>query len=400
MANKFTNNKKVKMISANLADACVYTKASRSGLSQEQMAGKKFGTSYTLYLPGTPKVVNGTTAEPGEVVEVPTEIVLDDDNVSVELSVWEKFGSIDDFQEQVAKPYAEGLCRQQEKNIINANIYKAAQAVVAAAPAYSVITKSAAALRNLAISGEIDMFLSPDVNGEIAESGLSKFNESTIAKKLYNDAYIGRYSGAEVLESPDLPEFTTPAEIPAATITLGDAVTDADSNALGFAEITKVTGTGLKAGLAYKAAGLKVRDANGIQTNSDYHVIIHSVNNAGTEGYISPLRITLDGKGYNNANAWVPTGTTTLTLVSLLAASTTYYVQSCRAKSGLVFDSYKFLDVPTAEEEEVASTGNRTLKMRKWGKAENLNSFMRIDAPYGAGVPDNRACVVCFVKKA
>lgn len=401
MASIFAHNKKTKLMTAALADACVYTKASKSGLTQQDFFGKKLGQEYTVYVPGVPKVVNGVEADPGEVVEVETTIRIDSDNTSVELSQFNLQGDLEKFTDEVAKPYATGLARTQEKKIIAANIFKASQAVVSATAGYGVITKAGAALRNLAVSGEVDMFLSPDVNGAIAESGLSKFNESAIAKRLYNDAYIGRYSGVEVVESPDLPEITTPSTMPSASITLGNAVVDADSNPLGFAVINKITATsGLVPGLVYKASGLKVVDCNGIQTGSDYCIIVNSVNADGSEGYISPLRITLDGKAFGNPNAWVPTGTTTLTLTAMLDESTTYYVQSARAKEALIFDSYKWESVPSSDEEEVQTVGNRSLKMTMFGKAGNLNKFVRLDAPYAAGVWEPRLCTTVYVKKA
>lgn len=401
MASIFAHNKKTKLMTAALADACVYTKASKSGLTQQDFFGKKLGQEYTVYVPGVPKVVNGVEADPGEVVEVETTIRIDSDNTSVELSQFNLQGDLEQFTDEVAKPYATGLARTQEKKIIAANIFKASQAIVSATAGYGVITKAGAALRNLAVSGEVDMFLSPDVNGAIAESGLSKFNESAIAKRLYNDAYIGRYSGVEVVESPDLPEITTPSTMPSASITLGNAVVDADSNPLGFAVINKITASsGLVPGLVYKASGLKVVDCNGIQTGSDYCIIVNSVNADGSEGYISPLRITLDGKAFGNANAWVPTGTTTLTLTAMLDAATTYYVQSARAKEALIFDSYKWESVPSSDEEEVQTVGNRSLKMTMFGKAGNLNKFVRLDAPYAAGVWEPRLCTTVYVKKA
>jgi hypothetical protein len=176
---------------------------------------------------------------------------------------------------------------------------------------------------------------------------------------------------------------------------------DADSNALGFNTVTKITAAGgLIPGLVYKAAGLKVVDCNGIQTGSDYAIVVTKVNAAGTEGEISPLRITLDGKAFNNANAWVPTGTTTLTLVSMLEAETTYYVQQARAKEALIFDSYKWENVPSSDEEIVNTVGNRSLKMTMFGKAGNLNKFVRLDAPYAAGCWEPRLCCLVLVKKA
>lgn len=394
MASVFSNNEKVKLVAAAIADSCDYTRASVSKMPQSEFAGKKYGRSYKVYIPGTPKVVNGVVADPSDVVEIETEIMLDNDNVSCELTAWNRLGDIETFKDEIAKPFGDALARKQEKTIVANNVYKSAQAVIGTA-SFATLGKAAAALRQLAISGEVINFVNPDVAATISASGLANFLPSETMKRVYSDNYLGQYAGAAQIESPDLPMLTTPAELPSATITLGNAVVDSDSNPLGFNVITQISGSNLKPGYVYKATGLKVVDTNGIQTNQDVAIIVLDA-----AGHISPLRITLDGKGYNNPNAWVPTGTTTLTLTAALSASTTYYVGQCRTKNCFTYDAYKFDDLPGSDNEAVGVVGGKSVKMSEYGNGNNLNKLVRMDSPYAAGLFEPRGAVTVFIPMA
>ena len=268
MANKFTNNTKVKLVAGAVADAMDYTKASVSKMSQGEFKGKKFGRSYQVYIPTTGKVVEGTEADPSEVTEVPSTITLNNFNVSVELGPWNTLADIEDFAAEIAKPLGTQLGRTEEKKIVAENVYKSLQTVVAASASFAVLGQASAALRNLAVGSEIVSFLNPDVAAAISASGLANFLPSEIQKRVYSDNYLGQYASAAQIESPDLPVLTTPNPMPSASVTLTQ-VTDDDSNVLGFEVVDKISGTGLKAGLVYKASGLKVVDQSGIETDQE-----------------------------------------------------------------------------------------------------------------------------------
>lgn len=394
MASKFANNEKVKLVAAAVADSCDYTRATVDKMPAGEFAGKKYGKSYKVYIPGVPKVVNGVVADPSDIVEIETEVVLDNDNVSCELGPWTRLGDIESFKDQIAKPYGNALARAQEKKIIAANVYKSAQTVVGTA-SFGTLSKAAAALRQLAISGEVFSFVNPDVMATVSASGLANFLPSETMKRIYSDNYIGQYAGAAQIETPDLPVLTTGVSIPEATITLGDAVTDSSAHALGFAEITQISGSNLIPGLVYKAAGLKVVDTNGIQTNQDVSIIVLD-----TAGHISPLRITLDGMSYNNANAWVPTGTTTLTLTSPLSTSTTYYIGQVRTKDCITYSNYKFDDLPGSENEAVGTVGGKSVKMSMYGEGLSLNKLVRMDSTFAAGLFEPRGSVTVYIPQA
>ena len=396
MANNFSNNLKVKMVAAAAADNMDYVKASRSYMSQSELQGKKFGREYKVYIPDPGKVVNGLVADPDAVDEVEVPIMLDNNNNSCELTAWNTLTDVEDFKEEIAKPRGVALARKTQADIVKANVFKSAQAVVASAPGFGVLSDSAAALNELAVAGEIVSFMKPEVMGKISASGLANFIAAQEAKEIYGKNALGTYAGATQIELAVLPVLRTPADM-SATISLTQ-VTDADSNVIGFAPVTGITagaGVTLKPGLAYKAEGLKVVDGSGLQTEQDYAIIT-----IGSDGSIPELRITIDGKGYNNPNAWVAAGTTALTLTPILTASKTYWVGQVRTADALAFDDYKFEDLPGSTNEAVASVGGVTVKMSEYGNGTTLTKLVRLDLPYAAGIVDHRGSVTTYIIKA
>ena len=404
--NTFSNNKKVQLVAANIEDQRVFTKASVSKMKQSDFAGKKYGRSYTLYIPGRPKVVNGVVADPSGTTEIETQVYLDNDNVSDEIGPWQRLGDIENFNQQFAAPYAETLGRTQEKKIVENEIFKAMSAVVAPLADgkqtidYDTLGKATAKLRKLALGTELIGFLDSETQAEIVSKAVaSKFiTDDKKFMELHGDAAIGKYGQAKWAESPDLPEITV-GSAPTGSITLGDAVLDSDNNALGFAEITQISGTNLIKGAMFTVAGLYLVDRSGIQTKVPAQIIVKEVNAAGTVGQISPLRITIDGKAYNNPNAWVAAGTESLTLVNGLKAGSTYAICEVRAKDALAYDTYQFDSLPGSDEEFVSTVGGTSLKMRIFGDGTNLNKLFRIDSSYAAAIYEPRDCVVIYVEK-
>lgn len=396
MANNFSNNLKVKMVAAAAADNMDYVKASRSYMSQAELQGKKFGREYKVYIPDPGKVVNGLVADPDAVDEVEVPIMLDNNNNSCELTAWNTLTDVEDFKEEIAKPRGVALARKTQADIVKANVFKSAQAVVASAPGFGVLSDAAAALDELAVAGEVVSFMKPEVMGKIAASGLANFIAAQEAKEIYGKNALGTYAGATQIELAVLPVISTPASM-TATISLTQ-VTDADSNVIGFQPVTGITagqGVTLVPGLAYKATGLKVVDGSGLQTEQDYAIIT-----IGADGSIPELRITIDGKGYNNPNAWVEAGTTTLTLTPLLTASKKYWVGQVRTADALAFDDYKFEDLPGSDNEAVATVGGVTVKMSEYGNGTTLTKLVRLDLPYAAGIVEHRGSVTVYILKA
>lgn len=408
MANSFSNNKKVQLIAANIADGRVFTRESVSKMSQEQFAGKKYGKSYTLYIPGKPRVVNGVVADPSDVVEIETSVFLDNDNVSTTLGPWNRLGDIEKFNDEIAKPWATSLVRTQEKKIVENEVFKAMSAVVTTAPDFIDLGKATAKLRALALDSGLVGFLDPDTNATIAGGSLNKFLDQERIKKLYGDVAIGRYGTADWVESPDMPQITVGATAPAVassgviTLTPITKTIGGSSVTVGFETVDSITGTNLIKGALFTVAGLKMVDTSGIQTDVPVQVIVTSVNAAGTSGTISPLRIGIDGYGsYINANAWVATGTTTITLVNALTASKTYKICEVRSKSCLAYDTYRFDTLPGSEQSDlsVGEVAGSAVQMRIFGDGSNLDKLVRVDSAYAASLYEPREAVVIYVQQ-
>jgi hypothetical protein len=68
--NNFTNNKKTQMIAAVVADNMDYVKKSKSYLSESELKDKKYGRSYTVYIPDPGKVKDGLVADPDTIDEI------------------------------------------------------------------------------------------------------------------------------------------------------------------------------------------------------------------------------------------------------------------------------------------------------------------------------------------
>ena len=397
--NDFTNNKKVLLVAGAVADELDYIKASVSKMSQADFKGKKYGKSYNIYIPDVGSVKEGLEASPDDIVEVPTEIRLNNFNTSCTIDAWNELGDMESFKDQVAKPRGQHLARQMAKSIVNDNVFKDMQAVIADAPSFGVLSDASAALNELAVGGEVVSFMHPTVMGKIAAGGLANFIPGTEAKELYGKNYLGQYAGAEQINCALLPTVTI-SQAPTATITLVP-VQDGESNTIGFETVDTITGTNLVPGAVFTTGGdLKIVDQSGIESEQDVQIIVLSVNNEGTSAKISPIRITVEGKNTGNPNAWMKAGVSTLTLTSALEVGATYWIGQVRTRESMCFDSFKFENLPGSENEEVATVGGVTVKMSTYGDGTNLTKLVRLDVPHAAGIWDARGAVAVYIKKS
>lgn len=398
-AGKFANNTKVKLVAAAVADELDYIKASVSKMPQSEFKGKKYGKTYQLYIPDVGTVKEGLEASPDDIVEVPTEIRLNNFNTSCTLDAWNELGDVETFADEIAKPRGQHLARQMAKSIIANNVFKNMQAVVSNAPGFGVLSDASAALNELAVGGEVVSFMHPTVMGKISASGLANFIPGTEAKELYGKNYLGQYAGAEQINCALLPTVTIKSA-PTATITL-TAVKDGESNTIGFETVNEITGTNLVPGIVFSTGGaLKIVDQSGIETEQEVKIIVTEASADGNTGKISPLRISVEGKNTGNPNAWMKAGVETLTLTSDLEVGATYWVGQVRTRDALAYDSYKFENLPGSENEDVATVGGVTVKMSTYGDGTNLTKLVRLDTPHAAGIWEPRSCVAVYIKKA
>lgn len=409
MANKFSNNKKVQLLAAAVADEMDYVKASVSKLSESDMANKKFGRSYNVYLPDPGKVIQGIKADGDELTEVEVPIYLDNFNTSLTVDAWEEKTDIEDFTREIAKPRAVKLARVEQKNIVEGNCFKSFQAVVkTGTPDFGLLSDAADALRELSIAGDVVDFQGPSVLGKIASGAIGKFFKDSKAEELYTKAYIGNFDSVDHIGLAVLPTVTVPS------ITTPTITAVANSAGTGFEPINAISGTGLVAGLAYgvvddNGKAVKIVDPSGLETEQELVIITTPV----FDGYdtrsngkkvktkigIPEIRITKQGEAAGNPNAWCDASATSFTLVPLLTAGKSYKIGQTRLADALAYDGYKFKNLPGSENEAVATVGGVTAKMSMYGEGEYLEKMIRIDLPFGAGLMDPRFSVTTYLEQ-
>lgn len=386
--NVFSNNHKVKMIAGAVYDQVPYLKKATSYMTQGELDGKKYGNTYDVYIPDPGKAVEGIEADPDTITEVKIPVTLDNINTSIETDVWNNLTDIEDFKREIVRPRATMLARSLEKKAIDGTVFKACQASVGAAN-FATLAEAAGKLDEVGVAGTKVSFIKPTVGAKIAAGGLANFIPDDIQKKIYAEKYLGQYAGAAQVEESLMPIVdATDITAAAASVTLTEAGAGA-----GFAPITSVSVTGPKAGWAFSADGLKIVDKNGIQTDQDYIIVIDK------DGKIPELRITVDGKGYGNPNAWVAEGTTALTLAPILTEGKKYLVGQVRTQDALGFDTYKFADLPGSEN-ATESVDGLSIKMSQYGDGKKMEVLTRLDIPHAVTLPDARNASLMYFEQA
>ena len=254
---------------------------------------------------------------------------------------------------------------------------------------FETLSEGAAKLREVAVAGDAVSFLSPTTMGKIAAGGLAKFIPDDIQKKIYGKNYLGEYAGASQIELQGLPVITTPSTM-AASISLTE---EAGKKGLNAVTSVAITGGVANASIPFTADGLKLVDVNGVETDQDYVIM------ADANGHIPELRISYQGQGFNNPNAWVASGTTALTLNPVLTTGTKYEVGSVRIADALAFDTYKFNKLAGVDELGTESDGGVRMEVIKASNGITRESLIRMDCPYAAGIPEPRQNVTMFIAK-
>lgn len=373
MANEFSNNAKTKIIAQEIVNEMPYLKKAKSYIPQEQMVGKKYGNTYTVYIPdpGKARIAkasdgrNGLSAQVDEIKEVRYPIACEAGMSDVMLDEWEKFGDIESFTDEIALPHARNLAQTIEKYAVEKTVFDASQAVVGKAT-LSTIAEANGKLKKAGNAGSKVTYIDGVIGNKIAANAAGQIKNDAIVNDLYKDAAIGKFASIPVVECNYMPKVVGSS---AASFTV--AVTTGDK---GFDPIVSGTLVGA-AGTPFKATGLKLVDKNGIQTNEDYVVIPKA------DGSIPELRVEFEGMNNGNANAWVPTGTSNLTFTTMLEDGKTYDVVQSRTTDAVAYDSYKFGNVPSCDMETQKKEA-LTLQTYKWGNGETLTTLVRLVAPF------------------
>ena len=382
--NKFSNNHKTKLIAGEVYDNLPYLKKAYSYMSQGELDGKKYGKTYSIYIPDPGQVADGLEANPDTINEVEVDVTLQNKNTSVELDAWNRLTDIESFTNQIAKPRGVKLARSVEKDAIDQTINKAFQIVTGSAN-FKTLTDMSKALDEVGVAGTKVTFVKPTVAGTIANGGLANFLPSEIQSKIYKDAYLGQYAGASVVEESLMPVVNV-----AGTETASMAVTAINGTG---AESATVVGYDVAftatPGVPFKV-NAKLIGVDGMETDQDLYIM------ADKDGKVPAVRFAVEGHNINNANAWVPTGYTTAA-PELAVATGKYALGQCRTEDAVGFDQYKFSDLPGSEN-VTETVNNVTIKMSTYGNGQNMTTLTRLDMPYAVTLPDPRKSVIGWFK--
>ena len=386
LGNQFSNNHKTKLIAGEVYENLPYLKKAHSYMTQGELEGKKWGKSYSVYIPDPGQVMDGLEANPDAINEVKVDVTLQNKNTSVELDAWNKLTDIESFTNEIAKPRGVKLARSIEKDAIDQTINKAFQIAVGSAN-FKTLTDMSKALDEVGAAGTKVSFVKPTVAGEIANGGLANFIPSEIQTKIYKDAYLGQYAGASVIEESLMPVVNVAGDETAAMAVSAISGKGAESATVVGYDVAFTAAPGVPFKVNAKLIGV-----DGMETDQDLYII------ADKDGNVPAVRFAVEGHNINNANAWVPTGYTTAA-PELGVASGKYALGQCRTEDAVGFDTYKFSDLPGSENETV-TVNNVSLKMSTYGDGKFMTSLTRIDAPYAVTLPDPRKAVVGYFRIA
>ena len=384
MANEFSNNHKVKLIAGEVYDNLPYLKKAHSYMSQGELEGKKYGKTYSIYIPDPGEVRDGLEASPDAVNEVEVDVTLQNKNTSVELDAWNKLTDIESFTNEIAKPRGVKLARSVEKDAIDQTINKAFQVVEGSAN-FKTLTDMSKALDEVGVAGTKVSFVKPSVAGTIAAGGLANFIPSEIQSKIYKDAYLGQYAGASVIEESLMPVVNVAGTETASMAVSAISGTGAESATVVGYDVAFTAAPGVPFKVNAKLIGV-----DGMETDQDLFII------ADKDGNVPAVRFAVEGHNINNANAWVPTGYTTAA-PELAVASGKYALGQCRTEQAVGFDKYTFSDLPGSEN-VTETVNNVSIKMSTYGDGRNMTTLTRLDLPYAVTLPDPRNAVVGFFK--
>lgn len=434
--NSFVSREKLDILATAVADNMPYVRASKQSYPQQDLKGKKFGAKVSEYLTDAGTVTDGIVADPDAVHERQIDAFVQNKNSAVETTFWENFHNIGNREKEIIKKRAEKLARYVEADVINHNVFRGMQAVVApkvggvSAPSFEMLSDAATKLAELSVVGDLVDFQAPTIYGKVANSGLAKFIPDDIQKDIFRERYLGQYAGAACVEQALMPKITLSANADTAPTITFTKVVDDNGNIIGYtAGALTASGAGktLEEGAAYKVPGVYLLDESGVETNQELVLIVHKkitglltstvngevVITKANQGKLAEVLgtedifVTAKGESFGTPNVWVdPTtfdsgsSTTTVTcaFVDGMGAGKSYWVGQVRTEDALTFDAYTYEDLPGSRRENVGNDGPVVLKAMSFGDGKNGVEMTRIDVSYIATVFEPRRNVVTFTE--
>lgn len=399
MATNLSVNKTTRYFAASVSDKMPYLKANRSYIPKGDLVGKKAGLTYRFYIPDVGYAEAGSSdasieGMPAETQEREISVTLRLGKARVDLGAFERLTGIDDFVKEIAAPRGRKLAAKMEKDVINRNWLISDGAVVVGKTTgvsdlnMSLFGTLGANLRAVKADGKMVGFAHPNIFSTLSQKNLYAFLPEGIQKKVFADAWVGRFNTVEWIEDTYMPIVTAGASTP--TITAANLDTGV------------ITGTNLYDGCAFQVAGYYCVDLNCETLVEPKTFFLTGTNAGGTSANLSyPVICATNGETVNtNCNCSgdaVALATAMTTPTFLLTNGKRYYVVQARDNDALELDMYPLPETPGCETSK-QKVGDITVESRVWTDVKTLVAIRRYDVPYIADIIDSRLARVGFVE--
>lgn len=400
MSHAFTNSKWVKIFLAQVIDAMPYLKASKSHFASE-MKGKKCGKDYYFSLndaghPSEGLAISSTNRSngEGEVHEAQVKMSLKNMKSFVDLDVLDSIVNISEFNDQIAVPYGIRLGAETQKKVLEKTIWDASTAFVCDTNGWKALSSAGSHMKSIRNGTRVVGHLDPVAEGNLTIDAINgfKFVPSEQGNKMYADASIGKFQGAEYVYVNDIPNVTGATR----SLTIS-SVSESD----GETTVTLTAAASLNAGeplyLTVSGKAAKACNAVGMPTNAKFVVFVKESTSSSTTFKCS--RICVENKGSRNCYIEGVTALTGLaggTLSNVLTNGKEYFTVQVRSADVMNWDNVPMDNLIGAENKTV-TVGGVQLKVTVYGDGDSMSNTTRWDICYGACIVDNRFVALAFI---
>ena len=295
MANVFKPNEVAAVFAAAMPKQCPFFLHTSNQLNREFRAGN--GSTVNVVVPDYPVVATGAAINAGTELNYQSGVkplVVSQKHVSFGAEQMIRSLDIIDFGKQVAQPYAAALASDIQKAAIGDSIAAADTSVIVGSAGVLDVAalRSAPALIKKArnYSTELYGIIDPMLMSQ-ATNISNLFLPGDLAKSMWADVALGKFAGAEWIESADCTDYVAGDCDQLASMSVTANVTEG-ATSIGITFGTAPTsGTTLKKGHRFNVAGVYAVDIYGNNIGKLYDFVAKSY----TVGGVTSDDVTFDG---------------------------------------------------------------------------------------------------------
>ena len=434
-----STNRKVKIFAATILEDLPYIRDSKSWIPEDDIKGKKAGSTYEFYIPdpgvaytstfanapnttdpnnntdyGAPAAFGATSGTAYNILDISGDnrkteeravtAFMNNTRSSCDLGSFTRLTALEDYYKEIVEPRAATIAAKTEQEAINSCVWVSDHAEVTSMSAVSLgdIGGMAAKLKGARAGGKLMGYADPEVLAKIAGKltgvGGGFVTDSELYRSIYKDYFFGQFASASWITESFMPKLTTPAAV--STITAITALTQP-----GVA--VTVTGTNLYVGMPFEVTGVYCVNLSGLKLFQKKTFFLSAVNAAGTSGTVSGgvVKITTDlstDATYNNSNpnCWAANlavwDVANVTFPLNASLSKNVFVVQCRDSDNLNWTTYKHPELVGCKEETV-NVSKISFQSAAWSDVRTRVQIQRFDLPYISLGIDTRLSRILYV---